>query len=183
LLAAFLAAGLFVKSRVQSRKDRLYTDSCANHLAHHALSIRLSASEHPDLVLPATPDAQTALLTIYQKGGYPQRQLDWVTSQGAACPESFLRNGSIGYVYVGDDLAWRHVEANHVLILFCPAENHRRSSEHCHLLAANRQCVTSNAEMIERLQSAIDRGESGEVPYSPRAMAVLREELKKRSEE
>ena len=28
---------------------------------------------------------------------------------GSACPESFLRDGSIGYVYVGDGLRLREV--------------------------------------------------------------------------
>jgi hypothetical protein len=183
LLLACVATGLFVNARLQARNDRFYTNSCANHSGQHGLSIRLAASDQPDFVFPATSDARTALLTIYQKGGFPPRDLDWITSYGAACPESFLRNGSIGYVYVRDDLAWRDVESNHIPILFCPAENHRRSSEHCHLLDGDRQCVDSNAEMIELLRSAIDRGESGEVSYSPRAMAALREELKKRSDE
>jgi len=34
--------------------------------------------------------------------------------------------------------------------------------------------------MVEILKEAIRRGESGDVPYSARAMAVLQRELKKR---
>ena len=34
--------------------------------------------------------------------------------------------------------------------------------------------------MIKELKKALKRGEAGEVAYSPRAMAVLREEIKKR---
>ena len=43
-------------------------------------------------------------------------------------------------------------------------------------------CAGTNLEMIGALERAIKRGESGEVSYSPRAMAVLLEELRKRRE-
>jgi len=73
------------------------------------------------------------------------------------------------------------VEKN-ILILFCPAESHRTSSEHSHAWI-NRDggiCVKSNAKMIEELEHAIAEGQSGNVRYSERAMGVLRGELARR---
>ena len=41
----------------------------------------------------------------------------------------------------------------------------------------------SNAEMISELERALERGRSGEVPYSRRAMEVLSAEIAKRKRE
>ena len=97
---------------------------------------------------------------------------------GSACPESFLRDGSIGYVYVGDGLRLREVMENNILILFCPAGNHDGHSDSSRGFA--RFLRYSNSELIAELERAISRGESGKVDYSERAMIVLRSEVKKR---
>jgi hypothetical protein len=159
--------------------DSLWSSSCANHFIQLQVSLEMIAEGHQDLVLPQTADTRKALLYIFKMGEpSPDWREEWLQIYGSACPESFRRSGSIGYVYVGDDLKLGDVSEKGVLVLFCPGENHRGSSDHCH--AWSNGICKSNAEMIEELRNAIARGESGEVSYSSRAIAVLREELQKR---
>ncbi|HUU11015.1 MAG TPA: hypothetical protein VM431_10820 [Phycisphaerae bacterium] len=162
--------------------DHAATASCANHFIQLYHTLRTLAHEEPERTLPATGDTREALRRIL-KGELGQRWPEgWLYCYASACPESFDRDGSIGYVYVGDGLRLGDVEPKRILILFCPGENHRGHSEHCHawVNSEGHICVFSNAEMIEELKRAIARGESGDVPYSARAMRVLREELAKR---
>lgn len=107
----------------------------------------------------------------------------WLTNSASACPESFKRDKSIGYVYVGDGLRIGDVEEKEILILFCPAENHRGYVDRPHAFDESWKHppgISGNDRMIAELERAIARGESGEVAYSGRAMKVLRSELEKR---
>jgi len=167
LLALGIVAGAALVRFWRRSYDLFYVRSCASHFIQHRHKLEIIAQDHPDVVLPpaGTP--------AYER---------WFRGYGPACPESIRRDGSIGYVYVGDGLRLGDVLDRSILVLFCPGENHRGSNEHCHAWsrAAHTICVLSNAEMVKELKRAIARGESGEVPYSPRAMAVLRQELAKR---
>ena len=178
-----VACAAIASTACSSRQDELWTARCANHFLQIRAGLTTTADKAPNLTLPATPDAPKALKEIL-KVGYPEYTEDNFRYfvDGNPCAESFDRDGSFGYVYVGDGLKLGDVYTNGILILFCTGENHRGRSEHAHAWAQEDPsgCVTSNAKMVELLQQAIRRGESGEVPYSPRAMVVLREELAKR---
>ncbi len=160
------------------------TASCANHFLQIRAALWGLADREPGFILPATGDTREALQQVFARlddDWAPDEA--WLRTAAAACPESFERDRSIGYVYVGDGLRLGDVQARSVLILFCPGENHRHYNEHCHAWAiptGGGCCVHTNARMVEILKEAIRRGESGDVPYSARAMAVLQRELKKR---
>jgi hypothetical protein len=144
--------------------------------------LHLAADEHPEFRLPSESDTRTALLAIGKQleGGGFQEQ--WIRGAAAACPESFRRDGSIGYVYVGDGLRFGDVVNNNILILFCSSDNHRATSEHSHgwRMRDGGICAKSNLEIINELEQAIANGKAGTVSYSERAMEVLRSELARR---
>ncbi|GEM_PF-2179412 len=175
LLIGGMVAGIFgYRSHVRKR-DARYTTSCANHFIQLQLGLRIIANEDPDLILPSTDDTRAALLAINTDFNNPS---GWLRNYGSACPESFLSDRSIGYVYVGDGLCLGAVTENSILILFCPGGNHHGFSDSSWGFA--RSWRYSNSELITELERAISRGESGEVAYSERAMKVLRSELNKR---
>lgn len=188
IVAALLIVGFLVGAyafRFSSRaRDARYTTSCANHFIQLRMTLLFAANEYPDLHLPTTNDTRMALLAISRNLPGEGFQEQWMSSLGSACPESFRRDGSIGYVYVGDGLRLGDVADKNILILFCPAENHRGTTEHSHAWK-NREggiCVKSNAEMITELEHALAEGQSGNVRYSSRAMDVLRREIGRRRE-
>ena len=162
--------------------DSVNVASCANHFIQLRGILERAAEKNPDFILPATFDTRAALSAVSKSLGDNSHDEAWLNCYASACPESYWRDRSIGYVYVGDGLGLGDVHERRILILFCPAESHRRSQEHCHgwCLPDGGICVKTNEEMIEVLEHAIARGESGNVSYSPRAMDVLREELRKR---
>jgi len=176
--------GTFLHSALQDSLDSTWVTSCANHFIQHRSSLEYCAGEHPDLILLSTADTRAALSHIYRSANEVGHSDEWLGSYASACPEASHRDGSIGYVYVGDGLRLGDVAERGILILFCPAESHRRSQEHCHgwALPDGGICLKDNAAMMEVLKKAIARGESGDVAYSQRAMKVLREELRKRQQ-
>lgn len=99
-----------------------------------------------------------------------------------ACPESLWRDGSMGYVYIGEGLNLLDVETKRIPILFCPGENHRCGSEHAHCYRGRGEhiCVLGNAEMLTILQDALKRGEAGDIAYSKKSLETLRQEIRKR---
>jgi hypothetical protein len=104
------------------------------------------AEEH----FPPGTDARSAVRRLDRETNMPP---GWISSRSASCPEAFLRDGSIGFVYVGDGLPTKLPRKNAPLILFCPAESHQRSRQHCHAINADGlHCAKSNAEMIELLR-------------------------------
>jgi len=161
---------------LKNSKSSLYSTSCANHFIQLKMTLNWSAEKNPDFILPATSDTQDAIQAIAQQ----IEKTKWNTYQ--CCPESQLRDDSVGYVYIGDGLLMRDVVDKNILVLFCPGENHRGTSGHCHgwKLSSGGICAKTNTAMLDELKKALKRGESGEVGYSPRAMAVLRGEIKKR---
>lgn len=175
-----LSGHMIFRSLRASRQasDGMYSSSCANHFIQLRMKCDLAGDGNPDLILPATEDTRVALRAICEEAS----EREWLQGGGAACPESFDRDKSIGYVYIGDGLRLGDVMDRGILILFCPGENHRRGSEHCHAFPGTDWsiCKGSNREMIAELEHALERGKSGGVPYSARAMAVLQREVEKR---
>jgi hypothetical protein len=169
---------------LQRFQYRSYSVSCANHFIQLRATLRNIADERPDLILPATDDTRAALKQIFTEGKQMQFGLNLLKEGSTACPESFNRDGSIGYIYIGDDLRLGDVTSNNILILFCPAENHRKIVQHCHgwKLANETICLQSNEEMISELKRALQLGRSGSVAYSRRALSVLEEQLGKREQ-
>ena len=180
LLTAVVVACPILVHRYHVHTSKGYTASCANHFKLLRLPIMAISQDYPDLVLPDTNDTRAALLTLFNEANGTDWGLD-LRHPSWACPESFKRDAGIGYVYVGDGLRLKDVYEKHILILFCPGENHRGASEHCHAIAlAEGLCIGSNEEMTSHLESALERGETGEIPYTRRAMTVLRDEVEKR---
>jgi hypothetical protein len=160
------------------QKQGLYGD-CANHFIQLKMGFIYSSKLKPDLILPATDNTVEALKKIYTESGATDNA-DFVASEW--CPESKARGDGIGYIYIGDGLKLKDVVDKNILILFCPGENHRGwwSGQSHGLYKDGMLCAKTNQDMLKELKNALKRGESGEVPYSPRAMDVLRAEIKKR---
>ena len=159
--------------RHTEKRDAFYTSSCANHFLQLRMGLRLLAHENPDLILPIVGDTRSALR------GFDTSLFGPLDGYNSACPESYLRDESIGYIYIGDGLRLGDVDEKGILVVYCPGENHRGTSDHGHAYAGMEMCV-SNEKMSAMLELAIARGESGEVAYSERAMKVLHSELEKR---
>jgi len=188
ILACILLIGAFpwFQEGCRRRRDARDTSRCANAFGQIESFLDIES----EMQLPSTDDTRKALAEVSEESfvvGYDgkdegrKEMWDFLSNRWSACPESYRRDSSIGYVYVGDGLVLSNVWQQKILILFCPAENHRGYSEHCHAWADPvGSCVRDNAQMIKILRRAIARGESGEVRYSERAMKVLREQLAKR---
>ena len=180
LLILGTVAGVFAYRSHLRKLDVRHGVSCANHFGFYRLGFAGATIERPGFILPSTNDTRAALSSLIDTTGFPT---NWIWEYGSACPESYLRDGSIGYVYVGDGLRLGDVEEKEILILFCPAENHRGADDRSNALAHwwNRpHGIGRNDRMIAELERAVSRGQSGEVAYSERAMKVLHSELEKR---
>ncbi|MEN9359026.1 MAG: hypothetical protein RL095_561 [Verrucomicrobiota bacterium] len=176
LVLVLFLIGFMVNRRMNSGYA---SSSCANHfiqlkLALASLSYEIKPSDPPVILPPGGPDSiplQEFLGDGYRNGHYQ------------ACPESRWRDGSLGYIYIGEGLNLLEVETKQIPILFCPGENHRGSSEHAHCYrGASLTCVDSNAEMLAILQDALKRGEAGEIAYSKKSLETLRREIRKRQD-
>jgi len=170
-----------VLSLPTKKRDALYTSSCANHFIQLKMALIMSNKFKPDLILPSTANTVKALKRIFIESGFNEKgEAEWVEKE--YCTESYYTNTGFGYIYIGDGLKLKDVVNQNILILFCQGENHRGTSEHCHgwKLSNGGMCAKTNQEMLKELKKALKRGETGEVAYSPRAMAVLKEEIKKR---
>lgn len=155
------------------------TSSCANH----AIQLRylvMQFIEQEDR-FPPDGDTRSALAKMSTEGQWPA---GWLSSYGSSCPESYLRDGSIGYVFVADGLLTKVVAEDLALVLFCPSGNHQRSEQHCHAVVGRGEliCLKSNTEMIELLRREIARARDGSVTYSTNAMSKMARELKAREE-
>jgi hypothetical protein len=179
LLISGTVAGLVAYRSHLRKLDVRYGRSCANHFGFYRLGLAAATAERPGVILPSTDDTRAALSSLLETS----LPTNWIWDYGSACPESYLRDRSIGYLYVGDGLRLGDVEEKEILILFCPAENHRGADGRANALAHSWNYppgIRGNDRMIAELERAIARGESGEVAYSERAMKVLRSELEKR---
>jgi hypothetical protein len=173
------ATGFFFARRTSHRQDERFTESCANHAIQLKFEINLFSGRADRF--PIESDTRKALIEICLPDN---RTAPWLNSFASVCPESFKRNQSIGFVFVADGLSTKVVTDYSALVLFCPAENHQRSSQHCHAITGMGEmaCLKSNAEMISLLQSEIARAKTGTVPYSTNALAKMSRELAKRED-
>lgn len=160
------------------QRDKTYTSSCANHAIQLGSLVRGFVDRGTNF--PAGTEARTAFMQMALPDEFP---VSWFTSYGSSCPESFMRDGAIGYVYVADGMSVAMVRTNDALVFFCPATSHQRSAQHSHAIRGNQfgmGCVDDNAGMIQVLERELDRGRKGMVPYSARSIATMEIELETR---
>ena len=159
------------------RHDQQMTSSCANH----AIQLRFLVLTFVDREqrFPLETDARSAFVKMRQPGEQPDW---WFTSVSSACPEAFLNDKSIGYVFVADGLSRKTAVEQSALVFFCPADSHQRSAQHCHAVIGRGElvCIKSNAGMIDLLRREIGRAKGGIVPYSANALSRMERELNAR---
>ncbi len=175
-LVVGVAVALILRN-IGKHGDLEMTRSCANH----AIQLRflvMSFVERADR-FPSETDARKALTGMSQLGEHTS---GWFASASSACPESFLHHNSIGYLFVADGLPTKLVADASALVLFCPADSHQTSEQHCHAVVGPGElmCVKSNAEMMDLLRRELERARRGTVPYSSNAVSTLERELKSR---
>jgi hypothetical protein len=167
-----VAASLFVHL-LRQRHDRHMTSSCANHAIQLEFLVRSFVEKEG--CFPSESDARSALAKMSHPDEWPA---GWLSSYGSSCPESFLRDQSMGYVFVAHGLSAKAAKEQSALVLFCPADSHQRSEQHCHaVLADGLRCLKSNAEMVQLLRRELGRARAGSVPYSTNAQALMEREL------
>jgi hypothetical protein len=166
-----------VLRQIRHRYDQRITSSCANHAIELKFLV-LQFVEQEDR-FPLESDARSAFAKMSPKDYWPA---NWLSSFGSSCPESYLRDKSIGYVFVADGLTTKEVIGQQALVFFCPADSHQRSEQHCHAVIGDGEllCVTSNIEMVELLRREIGRAEEGAFPYSSNAVSKMQRELEVR---
>ncbi len=81
------------------------------------------------------------------------------------------------YVWVGDSLPVMLARRRDALLLFCPAANPSAARCGFAIRGGHDGQQLSAATLVQWIDRAIAQGESGEVPYTPAAMAALRREL------
>ncbi len=175
IAAVFVLAAIALKvlSVNRSKRDNFFVSSCANHVIQ--LRMDVMRFVEAEATFPTETDTRRAFSAIGSKSSH---SAEWLASYSSACPESFFKDGSIGYVFVGDGLP----TATDALLLFCPADSHQRSEQHCHAILGygSMSCLKSNAEMVNLLRRELQRAKDGIIPYSTNAVARMRQELEKR---
>ncbi|MDA0841440.1 MAG: hypothetical protein O3B01_16165 [Planctomycetota bacterium] len=91
----------------------LYTMSCANHALQH----RGALVQYIDMVsgsYPMIEDARAVFLEVRKrmaKGRTVNKHTNsWLSEYGSACPESYWKDKSIGYIWVGAGLPTKLME-------------------------------------------------------------------------
>lgn len=172
-IAIAMGAVLFAVRSMNRKRDRQTTVSCANHVIQ--LKFLVTSFVETNEVFPSQTDTRAALAMMDRSGQWPS---DWFLSYGSACPESYLRDQSIGYIFVADSLATKDAVAHSALLFICPADSHQGADQHCHAIFADGlRCLKSNAAMIAVLRTELGRANSGAVSYSTNARAILDREL------
>src|SRR5688572_18310697 len=113
LLAIILTTvGALVLRQLRREHDQCMTSSCANHI--NLISFIVHSFNEREERLPSETDTRKVLEAMSQPDDNPP---EWLDSYGSACPESFERDGSIGYVFVGDGLSTKIAKEQLALIL------------------------------------------------------------------
>lgn len=174
LLTALIICGSWLLQ--ERRRSRPWTDSvsCANH----AIQLKLLFYRYGEAAesFPAVGNARDAFTKMGAAVGHAHA--GWFSHPASACPESYRANGGIGYVFVADGLSTKQVVEHDALVFFCPAASHQGARD-AHALQGtlNLQCLRNDAERIAVLERALQQAKSGEVPYSPGAIARIKEDL------
>lgn len=164
--------GYVLDRRVDSRSR-----NCIGHIQYIGDPLEEQFRKTPDLILPATADLKTVLLTV-TPDAWDKRSVDTIA---CTCSESYIRRREVGYIYVGDGLRLRDVVEKNIPIIFCPASNHRDFGRWCYVwpFGKGERGVggMSNTDAIALFEDALARSRSGGFSYSPRAIAVLEREI------
>ncbi len=171
---AIAVVGWFAFVRDRWPSDKHLVSSCANHVIQLKLGLLFFAESATNF--PTETDTRRAFLAM---APISDHSAEWLASFSSACPEAFFKDGSIGFVFVGDGLPTSVAKETKALLLFCPADSHQRSEQHCHAVMGDGWglCVKSNSEMMDRLRLALQKASDGTVPYSTNAVARMRQEL------
>jgi hypothetical protein len=162
--------------------SHIYVMSCANHVIQH----RGALTQYLDMGYKSYPiieDTREALKEIAKRMAkvngktLSKDRVSWFSSYLSACPESFWKDKSIGYIWVGAGIPTKLVDKAGPLLLFCPASSHQGSSEHSHTCGTSNFCVYSNESMILALKNEIKRSASGEIPYTKAAVEKMRQQI------
>ncbi len=167
---AVMRAGI-IKQRHINR-----TASCANHSG-----VWWWVPEPGDKLtrpLPTTTEFADALAFYQEAQSHP------LNLHSAACPGYRLTGTKTGVVFVGGGLTLASVKSTPVLLAFCDWRCHPMPHDHLHAQVwdgehLRRECI-QNKDIISAIERALKAAEIGEVPYSPAAVAELREQLARR---
>jgi len=173
ILVGAVIVAVPIVHEVRQRQYRLNAASCANHAIQLKFLVMSYAEKQERF--PPDQDTRAALMKMADPEQWPSR---WFSSYGSSCPEAFRRDKSIGYVFVADGLITK-TKGDPALVLFCPADSHRRSDQHSHAVLADGtlSCLRSNAEMIQSLRRELGRAKEGSILYSAKAQASMQREL------
>lgn len=173
--ALLLLAGgggyVFVYRDWHQRYHHWYHGSGCNHAINRTLWMTHDAVERRDgRPMPVTTDSNQAIDALMQGNA------NWEAPWDFHCPVEFYKGP---FIYTGAGLALRPNMAMFnpgPLIWICPSQ-HRG---HCHIVRwPQKECINGE-EVVEVLAEEVRRGESGEVPYHPDALALMREQLQAR---
>lgn len=152
--------------------------SCANHI-HHICSpfMQWVVFEKPsmDIALPDSTEFQD-FLDMVATNGHPCIRYQY-------CCGYKLSDLRTGYAYVGGGLKLKTVVEQQPIIAFCDAACHPPPydrDQHIMRGAGGTPDCTNTKSLIRALQKAIARADSGEIPYSPAAVEVMREQIRRR---
>ncbi len=109
-VAAIVAVPFCVRF-TRHRHDRHMMSSCANHAIQLKFLVMalMAEKEH----FPSKGDARIAFAKM---GHAEERSVGWLSTVSSACPESFLRDKSIGYVFVADGLSTKTAVEHSALV-------------------------------------------------------------------
>ena len=175
VLVVTVVSALLVRRFTAPSGEQILT-SCANHTVQLKGLIITYAEGHERF--PEGTNARTAVAEMNDTGVWPRGWESWYSS---ACPESFLRDKSIGYIYVGGGLPTKAPVDQPPLMFFCPADSHQRLGYRGFaVMGDGMRYRKSNAEMIALLRAELERAKGGAVPYSAGALLQIRHELASR---
>ena len=154
-----------------------YSSSCANHFIQHRMNIRFSLEEvDENYILPLLQTTEESLIEL------SDCDKEWIYGYGAACPESFNRDQSIGYLYLAGGVKLKNIRDTNALILICPSENHHNELNHIHALTGTlEQICYTNDEIIDLLEYSIQMGDTKKINYSKGSLSIMKTELEKRN--
>jgi hypothetical protein len=175
VILASAIGGPVAYRKFREAKESRFTSGCANHANHHALG--LAGVLHDNRVIKFSSETNTR--TVLEQNKININLPQWLYEYGSACPESFYRDKSIGYLFFADALEITDDPEKDTLVLICPAENHHGSSEHCHAVLSNgrTKCLKSNVAALEVLREHLGKATNEIIPYSTNARTLMRREI------
>lgn len=128
--------------------------------------------------LPSSTEFADAL-AFYWEGESCSRNL-----HSATCPGYRLAGTKTGVVFVGGGLKLASLNGGQVLLAFCDWRCHPVPHDHLHAQVwdgehLQRECM-HNKDIILAIERTLKVAETGEVPYSPAAVAEMRQQLDRR---